>query len=159
MNQLHYGDNLQVLRESLAEESVDLIYLDPPFNSKRDYNLFFKSPKGHKSEAQSEAFKDSWTWGMQAERAIDELLHQPDTEVALLLRARRGFLGKPPFIYGRRHQTAVSSRSAASRRGYSDSILISPLSLRLAKFPAGRSRGVADALFHFPRTAPVRTRT
>ena len=46
MNQLYFGDNLQVLREHLAPESVDLIYLDPPFNSKRDYNLLFKSPKG-----------------------------------------------------------------------------------------------------------------
>jgi DNA modification methylase len=45
MNQLFFGDNLNVLRESIANESVDLIYLDPPFNSKRDYNLLFKSPK------------------------------------------------------------------------------------------------------------------
>jgi len=43
VNQLYYGDNLQVLREHIADESVDLIYLDPPFNSKRDYNLLFKS--------------------------------------------------------------------------------------------------------------------
>ena len=46
MNQLYYGDNLHVLRTALGAESVDLIYLDPPFNSKRDYNLLFKSPKG-----------------------------------------------------------------------------------------------------------------
>ncbi len=45
MNQLYYGDNLQVLREHIADESVDLIYLDPPFNSKRDYNLLFKSQR------------------------------------------------------------------------------------------------------------------
>ncbi|MDP1690489.1 MAG: hypothetical protein Q8L49_00735 [Burkholderiaceae bacterium] len=44
-NQLYFGDNLHVLRESIADESVDLIYLDPPFNSKRDYNLLFKTPK------------------------------------------------------------------------------------------------------------------
>lgn len=55
MNQLYYGDNLQVLREHIADESVDLIYLDPPFNSKRDY----KSPKGGTSEAQIEAFEDT----------------------------------------------------------------------------------------------------
>ena len=52
VNQLFFGDNLQVLRDHIATESVDLIYLDPPFNSKRDYNLLFKSPKGHESEAQ-----------------------------------------------------------------------------------------------------------
>ena len=45
MNRLYYGDNLRVLRDSIAAESVDLIYLDPPFNSKRDYNLLFKNPK------------------------------------------------------------------------------------------------------------------
>ncbi len=59
-NQLFFGDNLNVLRESIADESVDLIYLDPPFNSQRDYNLLFKSPKGKQSEAQVTAFKDSW---------------------------------------------------------------------------------------------------
>ncbi len=56
MNQLYYGDNLQVLRDHIAKGSVDLIYLDPPFNSKRDYNLLLKSPKGVTSEAQIEAF-------------------------------------------------------------------------------------------------------
>ena len=45
MKKLYYGDNLQVLREYVKDESVDLIYLDPPFNSKRDYNLLFKTPK------------------------------------------------------------------------------------------------------------------
>jgi len=68
MNQLYYGENLQVLREHIADESVDLIYLDPPFNSKRDYNLLFKSPKGQTSEAQIEAFEDTWHWNEQAER-------------------------------------------------------------------------------------------
>jgi site-specific DNA-methyltransferase (adenine-specific) len=65
MNQLYYGDNLQVLREHLADESVDLIYLDPPFNSKRDYNLLFKVQSGHDSEAQIEAFEDTWHWNQQ----------------------------------------------------------------------------------------------
>jgi hypothetical protein len=56
-NRLYYGDNLAILREHIEGESVDLVYLDPPFNSKRDYKLLFKSPKGHQSEAQVEAFK------------------------------------------------------------------------------------------------------
>lgn len=94
MNQLYYGDNLHVLREHLADESVDLIYLDPPFNSKRDYNLLFKSPKGHESEAQITAFEDSWHWGEQAEREFDELLHQPNTDVAEMMQALRRFLGQ-----------------------------------------------------------------
>ena len=80
-NQLYYGDNLVVLRRQFADESVDLIYLDPPFNSKRDYNLLFKSPKGQASEAQIEAFEDTWHWNQQAEREFDDLLHQANTNV------------------------------------------------------------------------------
>ena len=59
-NTLYYGDNLEVMRKYLKDESVDLIYLDPPFNSKRNYNLLFKTPAGHESEAQVTAFVDSW---------------------------------------------------------------------------------------------------
>ena len=94
MNQLFFGDNLGVLRDHIQDESVDLIYLDPPFNSKRDYNLLFKSPKGHKSEAQITAFEDSWHWGKQAEREFDELLHQSNTTVAQMINALVGFLGR-----------------------------------------------------------------
>jgi adenine specific DNA methylase Mod len=86
MNQLYFGDNLHVLRDHLAAESVDLIYLDPPFNSKRDYNLLFKSPKGHESEAQITAFEDSWHWGEQAEREFDELVHAPNTHVSEMMQ-------------------------------------------------------------------------
>lgn len=94
MNKLYYGDNLDILREHIDDESVDLIYLDPPFNSKRDYNLLFKSPKGQQSEAQITAFEDSWHWGEQAEREFDELLHQANTDVAQLMKALRAFLGE-----------------------------------------------------------------
>ena len=94
LNQLFYGDNLRVLRESLKGESVDLVYLDPPFNSDRDYDLFFKSPKGKQSEAQITAFKDSWSWGDQAEAEYLEILHQGNTDVAELMKALRDFLGE-----------------------------------------------------------------
>jgi adenine specific DNA methylase Mod len=94
MNRLYYGDNLPVLRENLKDESVDLVYLDPPFNSKRDYNLLFKAPGGHASEAQIEAFEDSWHWNEQAEREYEEILHQPNTNMAKLMRALRDFLGE-----------------------------------------------------------------
>lgn len=77
-NQLYLGDNLDVLRESIDDESVDLIYLDPPFNSKRDYNLLFKSPKGHDSEAQITAFEDSWHWGqLRPPRDKDYEVNEP----------------------------------------------------------------------------------
>lgn len=94
MNTLYYGDNLHVLREHIADESVDLIYLDPPFNSKRDYNLLFKSPKGHESEAQITAFEDSWHWGEQAEREFDEILNGKNTDLAQMMRALLSFLGE-----------------------------------------------------------------
>lgn len=94
MNQLYFGDNLDILREHIKDESVDLIYLDPPFNSKRDYNLLFKSPKGHESDAQITAFEDSWHWGEQAEREFSEILRQPNTDVAEMMRALRQFLGE-----------------------------------------------------------------
>ncbi len=93
-NRLYFGDNLHVLREHVAAASVDLVYLDPPFNSKRDYNLLFKTPKGHESDAQITAFEDSWHWGEQAEREFAEILRSPNTDVAELMPALRAFLGE-----------------------------------------------------------------
>ncbi|HYM21090.1 MAG TPA: DNA methyltransferase [Candidatus Kapabacteria bacterium] len=94
MNKLYFGDNLDILREHIKDETIDLVYLDPPFNSKRDYNLLFKSPKGHAADAQITAFEDSWHWGEQAEREFGDLLRQPNTDVAEMMRALRGFLGE-----------------------------------------------------------------
>lgn len=93
-NQLFYGDNLQVLREHIADESVDLIYLDPPFNSKATYNVLFKAPGGQHSQAQIEAFEDSWHWNDHAEAAFDEIILSGNTAVAELARAMRSFLGE-----------------------------------------------------------------
>ena len=61
-NTLFYGDNLIILREHIPSESIDLIYLDPPFNSNRNYNVLFKDEKGIDSEAQITAFEDTWHW-------------------------------------------------------------------------------------------------
>jgi adenine specific DNA methylase Mod len=94
MGQLYYGDNLEVLREHIKDETVDLIYLDPPFNSQRDYNLLFKTPKGHDSDASITAFEDSWHWGEQAEREFDEIIHGPNTDLAQMMTALRSFLGE-----------------------------------------------------------------
>ena len=68
MNTLYYGDNLTVLHEHIADESVDLIYLDPPFNSKANYNVLYKEPSGEPSEAQITAFEDTWHWTGDTER-------------------------------------------------------------------------------------------
>lgn len=94
MNQLFFGDNLDVLRESIKDESVDLIYLDPPFNSSANYNVLFSSPKGHQSESQIEAFEDTWHWGEEAEKEFVEILAQTNTQVAEVLRSLRQFLGE-----------------------------------------------------------------
>jgi adenine specific DNA methylase Mod len=93
-NQLFYGDCLDILRNSIKDESVDLIYLDPPFNSSATYNVLFKSPEGHAAHAQIEAFEDTWHWGEQAEREFAEILHQPKTDVAEMMQALRRFLGE-----------------------------------------------------------------
>ena len=61
-NTLYYGDNLDILREHIADESVDLIYLDPPFNSNRSYNVLFKEAGGAAADAQIKAFDDTWHW-------------------------------------------------------------------------------------------------
>ena len=66
-NVLYYGDNLDILRRYIPDESVDLIYLDPPFNSNRDYNVIFKDESGRKSDAQLLAFEYTWHWGPDAE--------------------------------------------------------------------------------------------
>jgi DNA modification methylase len=93
-NKLFYGDNLDVLRQHIRDESVDLVYLDPPFNSNANYNVLFKSPSGEKSQAQIEAFEDTWHWNMHAARAFDEVMTGPNTQAASMLRAIHGFLGE-----------------------------------------------------------------
>lgn len=91
---LYFGDNLNILRSEIKDESVDLIYLDPPFNSKRDYNLLFKTPKGHDSDAQITAFEDSWHWGNQARDEFREIMKEGRAEVAEMMEALRKFLGE-----------------------------------------------------------------
>ena len=93
-NRLYYGDNLAVLREHVADESVDLVYLDPPFNSNANYNILFRSPTGGSADAQIEAFEDTWHWNDRAEDAFDQVMHSGRTGAAELLRAMRGFLGE-----------------------------------------------------------------
>jgi site-specific DNA-methyltransferase (adenine-specific) len=90
---LYYGDNLTVLREHVRDESVDLIYLDPPFNSNATYNVLFKAPSGQQSRAQIEAFEDTWHWGTEAELAFLDVLRNPRyPDVGVMLQAIRSFL-------------------------------------------------------------------
>ena len=91
-NQLYYGDNLEVLRGCIRDESVDLIYLDPPFNSNANYNVLFRAPSGEGSQAQIEAFEDTWHWNDAAEKAFDEVMGSGNGDAAEMLRAARAFL-------------------------------------------------------------------
>ena len=101
-NRLFYGDNLAVLRGRdadgralIPDESVDLVYLDPPFNSAATYNVLFRAPDGSSSDSQMEAFEDSWHWGDSAAQAYDEVLTQgTHTDASVLLRGVVTALGK-----------------------------------------------------------------
>ena len=92
MNQLHFGDNLTILRNRIKDETVDLVYLDPPFNSNANYNVLFREGNGIVSEAQAEAFKDTWGWGPSAAEAYEDALRMGN-DLAVLMRALRSWLG------------------------------------------------------------------
>ncbi len=91
-NKLYYGDNLAVLRDYLPSNSVDLIYLDPPFNSRQDYNVLFAEKDGSRSASQITAFKDTWEWNLEAERSYEEVV-EAGGRVADAMRAFRTLLG------------------------------------------------------------------
>lgn len=92
-NKLFYGDNLEILREYIPDESVDLVYLDPPFNSNRNYSVLFKDESGEESEAQIEAFEDTWHWSETAEETFRDLVTNAPDEVAKAISALRELVG------------------------------------------------------------------
>jgi site-specific DNA-methyltransferase (adenine-specific) len=92
-NTLFYGDNLNILREYIPDESVDLIYLDPPFNSNRNYNVLFKDESGSESEAQITAFEDTWHWNVAAEETYNELVTDSPDHVSKMIASLRDFIG------------------------------------------------------------------
>lgn len=100
-NTLYYGDNLEILRKYIKDESVDLIYLDPPFNSNADYNIFFPDPiTGKKSEAQIMVFTDTWSWGLEAERIFQEIVDTaPGNIVNLMIALRSIFPNSSMLAY------------------------------------------------------------
>ncbi len=100
-NVLYYGDNLDLLRdvEKFPDESIDLVYLDPPFNSQRDYNVIFADKTGKSSPAEVVAFEDSWKWGEEAQHAYEWLVQtqlnegRVSTEVSRLIGAFHAGIG------------------------------------------------------------------
>jgi len=89
---LYYGDNLYTLRE-MESGVVDLVYLDPPFNSDATYNVLFRAPSGQRASAQIQAFEDTWHWGDEAEIAYTDILAS-GSSAAGIVRALRTFLGE-----------------------------------------------------------------
>ena len=92
-NTLFYGDNLNILREYIPDKSIDLIYLDPPFNSNRNYNVLFKDESGQDSEAQITAFEDTWHWDRSAEDTYHELVTDAPPQISKMIGALRDFIG------------------------------------------------------------------
>ena len=92
-NTLFYGDNLEILREHIASECMDLVYLDPPFNSQANYNVLFRNEKGAASEAQIQAFTDTWEWSAETEATYNELVLRGD-ELGRTIEALRNITGK-----------------------------------------------------------------
>jgi len=90
-NVVYYGDNLDILRRDIKDETVDLVYLDPPFNSSQDYNVLFRERTGKASTAQIEAFKDTWEWA-EAAPMFQELI-RTGGKIAEVLHAFRSYMG------------------------------------------------------------------
>lgn len=97
-NTLFYGDNLDILRGYIPDESVDLIYLDPPFNSQRTYNVLFKHESGNESEAQIAAFEDTWHWNMAAAETYHELVTTAPDRVSTMIAALHDFIGPSQML-------------------------------------------------------------
>jgi len=92
-NQLFFGDNLDVLRQHIKDESVDLIYLDPPFNSNATYNVLFAEQDGSRAASQIKAFHDTWHWDQAAAAAYEEFTVMAPHEATQALQAFRSLLG------------------------------------------------------------------
>lgn len=91
-NVLYYGDNLDILRNHIADKSIDLIYIDPPFNSNQAYNVIFSEPNGTSSQAQIQAFDDTWHW-IEAKQTYSEIIKNAPTEIVECISSFRNFLG------------------------------------------------------------------
>ena len=96
-NKLFYGDNLDVLRRHVSDESIDLVYLDPPFNSNADYNVLFAERDGTQAAAQIKAFEDTWRWDEGAALAFQEVV-ESGGDVSRAMQAFRTFLGENDML-------------------------------------------------------------
>jgi len=97
-NVLYYGDNLDILRRYIKDESVDLVYLDPPFKSNKDYNVLFEERNGSRSKAQIKAFEDTWRWDTGAAQAYQDIVENGPGTVSRAMQAFRTLLGENDML-------------------------------------------------------------
>jgi DNA modification methylase len=97
VNTLYYGDNLDILRRYIKDESADLVYLDPPFKSNQNYNVLFQELDGTRSNAQMKAFKDTWIWDDEARRVYEHVVESGGA-VASVMLALHTFLGASDML-------------------------------------------------------------
>ena len=116
-NQLYFGDNLDILRNHVADASVDLIYLDPPFNSNANYNVLFQEKTGQQSAAQITAFEDTWYWNLDSESAYRDVVTNAPGKLPDLLQAMRSFLGENDMMA---YLTMMAQRMVELRRVLKD---------------------------------------
>jgi site-specific DNA-methyltransferase (adenine-specific) len=112
MGTLYYGDNLDILRRYIKDEFVDLVYLDPPFNSAQNYNAFFHEKDGTDAASQIHAFEDTWHWDIETKKAYDAVTEQPG-KVSDVMQAFYTFLGGNDMMA---YLTMMSSRLVELRR-------------------------------------------
>jgi DNA modification methylase len=98
-NRLYYGDNYEVLQRYIKDESVDLIYLDPPFNSRQDYNVLFAEKDGSRSSSQVRAFKDTWEWNIDAQRSLEWVIERGGRVADAMIAFRKLLGGSDMMAY------------------------------------------------------------
>src|SRR5437870_3697389 len=120
MGTLYYGDNLDILGRYLDDESVDLVYLDPPFNSAQNYNAFFQEKDGTAAAAQIRAFEDTWEWNQES-RALPPGKRLEAASTLLLLATKLHFVVQLPtklsFALQERSEVQLSNESPRSDSG------------------------------------------
>ena len=116
-NQLYFGDNLDILRNHVADASVDLIYLDPPFNSNANYNVLFQEKGGQQSAAQITAFGDTWKWGHESASAYRDVVASGPAKLSKMLQAMWNFFGNSDMMA---YLTMMAQRMAEFHRVLKD---------------------------------------
>ncbi len=97
-NVLYYGDNLPILPRHIKDETIDLIYLDPPFKSNQEYNILFEERNGSRSKAQIKAFEDTWRWDQGTAKTYQDVVERGPERVSKIMRAFRTFLGESDMM-------------------------------------------------------------